>query len=59
VSLAEARVKEAHKLGLVEAVTAASAELRSPKGFNIRPMEAVADLVAWTASQQRNLARIA
>jgi DNA repair protein RadA/Sms len=59
VSLAEARVKEAHKLGLTEAVTASAAELRSPKGFRIRPMESVADLVAWTASQQRGLARIA
>jgi DNA repair protein RadA/Sms len=59
VSLAEARIKEAHKLGLVEAVTAAGSELRSPKGFRIRPMESVADLVAWTASQQRGLARIA
>ena len=60
VSLAESRIKEAHKLGLGEAVTAGHGELRSPpKGFRIRPMEAVADLVAWTASQQRGLARIA
>ncbi|MFZ5672991.1 MAG: DNA repair protein RadA [Pseudomonadota bacterium] len=59
VSLAEARVKEAQKLGLKEAVTAARPELSSPKGFKIKPLETIADLVAWAAAQPKGLARIA
>ncbi|MBK1865965.1 DNA repair protein RadA [Aestuariivirga sp. YIM B02566] len=59
VSLAEARVKEAQKLGLKEAVTAARPELSCPKGFRIKPLETIADLVAWAAAQPKGLARIA
>jgi len=59
VSLAEARVKEAQKLGLKEAVTAARPELSSPKGFKIKPLDTITDLVAWAASQPKGLARIA
>jgi DNA repair protein RadA/Sms len=59
VSLAEARVKEAHKLGLREAVTAARPELSGPKGFKIKALETISDLVAWAASQPKGLARIA
>jgi len=59
VSLAEARVKEAHKLGLREAVTAARPELSGPKGFRIKALETISDLVAWAASQPKGLARIA
>ncbi len=47
----EARLKEAHKLGLREAVIAARPELSWPKGFKIKAMETISDLVAWAASQ--------
>ena len=59
VSLAEARIKEAQKLGLKEAVTAARPELSGPKGFRIKSLETIMDLVAWTAAQPKSLARIA
>jgi DNA repair protein RadA/Sms len=59
VSLAEARVKEAHKLGLSEAVTAARPEILGPKDFRIKTMETISDLVAWAGSQPKGLARIA
>jgi DNA repair protein RadA/Sms len=59
VSLAEARIKEAQKLGLKEAVTAARPELSGPKGFRIKSLETIMDLVAWAAAQPKSLARIA
>jgi DNA repair protein RadA/Sms len=59
VSLAEARIKEAQKLGLKEAVTAARPKLSGPKGFRIKSLETIMDLVAWAAAQPKSLARIA
>jgi DNA repair protein RadA/Sms len=59
VSLAEARIKEAQKLGLKEAVTAARPELSGPKDFRIKQLETIMDLVAWAAAQPKGLARIA
>ncbi len=59
VGQTESRLKEAQKLGLKEAVIAASSEVPAVKGLKIRTVESVADLVAWTASQARGLSRIA
>ncbi|MFO0994734.1 MAG: DNA repair protein RadA [Hyphomicrobiales bacterium] len=59
VGQTEARLKEAQKLGLKEAVIAAASEVPAVKGLRIRTVESVADLVAWTASQARGLSRIA
>ena len=59
VGQTEARLKEAQKLGLKEAVIAAAAELPGVKGLNVRPMETIMDLVAWSAAQDRGQRRIA
>jgi len=59
VGQTEARLKEAQKLGLKEAVIAAASEVPAVKGLRIRTVESVADLVAWTASQAKGLSRIA
>jgi DNA repair protein RadA/Sms len=59
VGQTEARLKEAQKLGLKEAVVAATAEQPSIKGLGIRPMETIMDLVAWSAAQDRGQRRIA
>jgi hypothetical protein len=40
-------------------VTAARPEISGPKGFKIKPLETINDLVAWVASQPKGLARIA
>src|SRR4051794_40197367 len=59
VGQTEARLKEAQKLGLGEAVTAVRSEANSTKGMRIRSLETIADLVAWVAGQEKGLARIA
>ena len=57
---AEARIKEAQKLGL-KRVVLANAHDKNPenKGLDVKPIETIADLVAWTASQDKGLRRIA
>jgi DNA repair protein RadA/Sms len=59
VGQTEARLKEARKLGFREAVIAAGGEVPAIAGLAAKPMETVADLVAWTAAQNRGLRRIA
>jgi DNA repair protein RadA/Sms len=59
VGQTEARLKEAQKLGLKEAVIAASDQQLALKGLGIRPMETIMDLVAWSAAQDRGQRRIA
>ena len=59
VSQTEARLKEAQKLGLKEAVIAATAEPQSIKGLKVKPMETIMDLVAWSAAQDNGQRRIA
>jgi DNA repair protein RadA/Sms len=59
VGQTEARLKEAQKLGLREAVIAASADQPGAKDLKIRPMETIMDLVAWSAAQDRGQRRIA
>ncbi len=59
VGQSEARLKEAQKLGLTDAVIAESGEIPGAKGLNIRKLENVADLVAWVASRSKGLRRIA
>ncbi len=58
VGQTEARLKEAQKLGLREAVIASATELTSFKGLKVKPIETISDLVAWTASQDKGLRRI-
>jgi DNA repair protein RadA/Sms len=50
VGQAEARLKEAAKLGLTQAVIASGGEMTPPKGMRLKPVETVADLTAWIAS---------
>ncbi|MGL4593077.1 MAG: DNA repair protein RadA [Aestuariivirga sp.] len=59
VGQTEARLKEAQKLGLKEAVIAAAAEQSGVKGLKVKPMETIMDLVAWSAAQDRGQRRIA
>jgi DNA repair protein RadA/Sms len=59
VGQTEARLKEAQKLGLKEAVVAAAAEQPGIRDLKVRPMETIMDLVAWSASQDRGQRRIA
>ena len=58
VGQTEARLKEAQKLGLKEAVIAGNTEPSSFKGLKVKQIETIADLVAWTASQGKGLRRI-
>ncbi|HMT13534.1 MAG TPA: DNA repair protein RadA [Aestuariivirga sp.] len=58
VGQTEARLKEARKLGFREAVIAGG-KVPAVAGLAAKPMETVADLVAWTAAQNRGLRRIA
>ncbi len=51
VGQTEARLKEAQKLGLKEAVTAAAAEQQGLKGLKVRPMETIMDL--WPGRPRR------
>ena len=59
VGQTEARLKEAQKLGLKEAVTAARSEISGVKGLRVREIATIADLVAWVGAQEKGLARIA
>ncbi len=59
VGQTEARFKEAQKLGLKEAVTAARSEVSGVKGLRVREIATIADLVAWVGAQEKGLARIA
>ena len=59
VGQTEARLKEAQKLGLKEAVIASAAEQPGVKGLRVKPMETIMDLVAWSAAQGRGQRRIA
>lgn len=58
VGQTEARLKEAQKLGLKEAVIASVAEPPSFKGLKVKQIDTIADLVAWTASQDKGTRRI-
>jgi DNA repair protein RadA/Sms len=58
VGQTEARLKEAQKLGLREAVVAAATEQVSFKGLKVKSIETISDLVAWTAAQDKGLRRI-
>ena len=55
VGQTEARLKEAQKLGLTEAVIADAGETPGIKGPATKGMETVADLVAWVASRSKGL----
>lgn len=59
VGQTEARLKEAQKLGLTEAVLAGGGETPRVKDISLRNLETVADLVAWAASRRKGLRRIA
>jgi DNA repair protein RadA/Sms len=59
VGQTEARLKEAQKLGLSEAVLAGGGEMPRVKDVSARGLETVADLVAWAASRSKGLRRIA
>jgi DNA repair protein RadA/Sms len=59
VGQTESRLKEAQKLGLKEAVTAAAAEPANARGIRIKAIETIADLVAWVAAQERGRLRVA
>jgi DNA repair protein RadA/Sms len=59
VGQTETRLKEAQKLGLTDAVIAASGETKPPKGMETKALENVADLVAWVASRTKGLRRVA
>jgi DNA repair protein RadA/Sms len=59
VGQTEARLKEAQKLGMNEAVLAGSGEASRVKDISVRSLETVADLVAWAASRAKGLRRIA
>jgi predicted ATP-dependent serine protease len=59
VGQTETRLKEAQKLGLKEAVIAASSEQPGVRGLTVKPMETIMDLVAWSAEQDRGQRRIA
>jgi DNA repair protein RadA/Sms len=59
VSQTEARLKEAQKLGLEDAVIAEIGEQPVVNGLKIKQMSTVADLVAWVASRSKGLRRIA
>jgi DNA repair protein RadA/Sms len=58
VGQTEARLKEAQKLGLREAVIASATEPVSFKGLKVKSIETISDLVAWTAAQDKGLRRI-
>ena len=59
VGQTEARLKEAQKLGLKEAVIASAADATGSKGIKVKPLETIMDLVAWSASQDKGKLRIA
>ncbi|MGQ0484498.1 MAG: DNA repair protein RadA, partial [Hyphomicrobiales bacterium] len=59
VGQSEARLKEAQKLGLKEAVIASATEWAGSRGMRIKSLETIMDLVAWTAAQDKGQRRIA
>ncbi|MBM3519481.1 MAG: DNA repair protein RadA [Alphaproteobacteria bacterium] len=59
VGQTEARLKEAQKLGLREAVVAATNDDPAARGIRVKPLETIMDLVAWTSAQDRGKRRIA
>jgi DNA repair protein RadA/Sms len=59
VGQTEARLKEAQKLGLKDAVVAAAGEEPSARGLRVKAIETIMDLVAWTSAQDRGQRRIA
>lgn len=59
VGQTEARLKEAQKLGLAEAVIGGRGDPPTIKGLRIRQMESIVDLVAWIGGQTRGQKRIA
>ncbi len=59
VGQTEPRLKEAHKLGMKDAIIAAGTDSPAAKGIRIKPLETIMDLVAWSAAQDRGLRRIA
>jgi DNA repair protein RadA/Sms len=59
VSQTEARLKEAQKLGLKDAVIAAATDPAAFRGLRIKSLETIMDLVAWSASQDKGQRRIA
>jgi DNA repair protein RadA/Sms len=59
VSQTEARLKEAQKLGLTDAVIADQGEKAIKGSIATKQMATVADLVAWVASRSKGLRRIA
>ncbi len=59
VGQTEARLKEAQKLGLKEAVIAHAADVPGAKGLRIRGLETIMDLVAWSAAQDKGSRRLA
>jgi DNA repair protein RadA/Sms len=59
VSQTEARLREAQKLGLDDAVIADNGEAPAANGLKIKQIATVADLVAWVASRAKGLRRIA
>ena len=58
VGQTEARLKEAQKLGLREAVIASATEPTNFKGLKVKSIETISDLVAWTGAQDKGLRRI-
>ena len=60
VGQTDARLKEAQKLGLTEAVVAELGD-KAPRvtGLATKQLASVADLVAWVASRSKGLRRIA
>ena len=58
VGQTEARLKEAQKLGLKEAVIASATEPPTVKGLKVKSLETISDLVAWAASQHKGQQRI-
>ncbi len=59
VGQTEARLKEAQKLGLEDAIIADMGEASLVSGLNVRQVATVADLVAFVASRTKGLRRIA
>jgi DNA repair protein RadA/Sms len=59
VGQTEARLKEAQKLGLKEAVLAAPSDIQGSRGLRLRSLESILDLVAWSSGQDKGQRRIA
>ena len=59
VGQSDARLKEAQKLGLTEAVIADMGDKVARTSLSTKQLATVADLVAWVASRSKGLRRIA